>query len=58
MTIRMDHVSIVVDDLEAAKAFFVELGLEVEGEASLEGPSVDQLNAIEGVRTDIHAVAN
>jgi catechol 2,3-dioxygenase-like lactoylglutathione lyase family enzyme len=53
MTIRMDHVSVVVDDLEAAKAFFVELGLEVEGEASLEGPSVDQLNAIEGVRTDI-----
>jgi catechol 2,3-dioxygenase-like lactoylglutathione lyase family enzyme len=53
MTIRMDHVSVVVDDLEAAKAFFVELGLEVEGEAPLEGPSVDQLNAIEGVRTDI-----
>ena len=53
MTIRMDHVSVVVDDLEAAKAFFMELGLEVEGEAPLEGPSVDQLNAIEGVRTDI-----
>ena len=53
MTIRMDHVSVVVDDLEAAKAFFVELGLEVEGEAPLEGPSVDQLNAIEGVRTEI-----
>jgi catechol 2,3-dioxygenase-like lactoylglutathione lyase family enzyme len=53
MTIRMDHVSVVVEDLEAAKAFFVELGLEVEGEAPLEGPTVDQLNAIEGVRTDI-----
>ena len=53
MTIRMDHVSVVVDDLEAAKAFFIELGLELEGEAPLEGPSVDQLNAIEGVRTDI-----
>jgi catechol 2,3-dioxygenase-like lactoylglutathione lyase family enzyme len=53
MTIRMDHVSVVVEDLEAAKAFFVELGLEVEGEAPLEGPSVDRLNAIEGVRTDI-----
>jgi|SRR6478609_3133699 len=52
-TIRMDHVSVVVDDLEAAKAFFIELGLEVEGEAPLEGSSVDQLNAIEGVRTDI-----
>jgi catechol 2,3-dioxygenase-like lactoylglutathione lyase family enzyme len=53
MTIRMDHVSVVVDDLEAAKAFFIELGLEPEGEAPLEGPSVDQLNGIEGVRTDI-----
>jgi catechol 2,3-dioxygenase-like lactoylglutathione lyase family enzyme len=53
MTIRMDHVSVVVEDLDAAKAFFVELGLEVEGEAPLEGPSVDRLNAIEGVRTDI-----
>jgi catechol 2,3-dioxygenase-like lactoylglutathione lyase family enzyme len=53
MTVRMDHVSVVVDDLEAAEAFFVELGLEVEGEAPLEGPSVDGLNAIEGVRTHI-----
>jgi catechol 2,3-dioxygenase-like lactoylglutathione lyase family enzyme len=53
MTIRMDHVSVVVEDLDAAKAFFVELGLEVEGEAPLDGPSVDRLNAIEGVRTDI-----
>ena len=53
MPVRMDHVSVVVDDLDAAKAFFIELGLEVEGEAPLEGPSVDQLNAIEGVRTDI-----
>jgi catechol 2,3-dioxygenase-like lactoylglutathione lyase family enzyme len=53
MTIRMDHVSVVVEDLEAAKAFFVELGLEVEGEALLEGPAVDQLNSIEGVRADI-----
>lgn len=53
MTIRMDHVSVVVDDLKAAKAFFVELGLEVEGEAPLEGPSVDRINAIEGVRVDI-----
>ena len=34
MTIRrMDHVSVVIDDLEAAKAFFVELGMELEGEA-------------------------
>lgn len=54
MTIkRMDHVSIVVDDLEAAKAFFVELGMEVEGEAPIEGPSVDRLNGIDGVRIRI-----
>ena len=54
MTIqRMDHVSVVVDDLEAAKAFFTELGLELEGEAPLEGPSVDRLNGIDGIRVDI-----
>ena len=54
MTIkRMDHVSIVVDDLEAAKAFFAELGMELEGEAPIEGPSVDRVNALEGVRVDI-----
>ena len=42
MTIqRMDHVGIVVDDLEAATAFFVELGLELEGEAAVEGRWVD-----------------
>ncbi len=54
MTIqRMDHVSVVVDDLEAAKAFFVELGMELEGEAPIEGPEVDRLNALEGIRVDI-----
>ncbi len=54
MTIRrMDHVSIVVDDLEAAKAFFVELGMELEGEAPIEGDWVDRVNGIDGVRVDI-----
>src|SRR5215211_6570411 len=54
MTIqRMDHVSVVVDDLEAAKAFFVELGMELEGEAPIEGPVVDRLNGLDGVRVDI-----
>ena len=54
MTIqRMDHVSIVVDDLEAAKAFFVDLGMELEGEAPIEGPSVDRVNGIDGIRVDI-----
>ncbi len=54
MTIRrMDHVSVVVDDLEAAKAFFVELGMEVEGEAPIEGRWVDRVNGLDGVRVDI-----
>ena len=54
MTIqRMDHVSVVVDDLEAAKAFFVELGMELEGEAAIEGPWVDRVNGLDGVRVDI-----
>jgi len=50
---RMDHVSVVVDDLEAAKAFFVELGMELEGEAPIEGRWVDRVNALDGVRVDI-----
>jgi catechol 2,3-dioxygenase-like lactoylglutathione lyase family enzyme len=54
MTIqRMDHVSVVVDDLEAATAFFVELGMELEGEAPIGGPEVDRLNGLDGVRVDI-----
>jgi catechol 2,3-dioxygenase-like lactoylglutathione lyase family enzyme len=50
---RMDNIAIVVDDLAAAKAFFVELGLELEGEATVEGSTVDRLVALEGVRSDI-----
>ena len=54
MTIqRLDHVSVVVDDLEAAIAFFVELGMELEGKAPIEGPSVDRLNGLDGIRVDI-----
>ena len=54
MTIqRMDHVGVVVDDLEAAIAFFVELGMELEGEAPIEGPWVDRVNGLDGVRVDI-----
>ena len=57
MTIqRMDNVGIVVDDLEAATAFFVELGLELEGEATVEGPSVDRMVGLDGVRADIAMV--
>ena len=54
MTIqRMDHVGVVVDDLKAAVAFFVELGMELEGEAPIEGPWVDRVNGLDGVRVDI-----
>ena len=54
MTIqRMDHVGVVVHDLEAAKAFFVDLGMELEGEAPIEGGWVDRVNGIDGVRVDI-----
>ena len=50
---RMDNVGIVVDDLAAAIAFFVDLGLELEGQATVEGPSVDRLVGLEGVRSDV-----
>src|SRR3954453_3542866 len=50
---RMDNVLIVVDDLEAAKAFFAELGMELEGETQVEGPSVDSTVGLKGVRADI-----
>ena len=53
---RLDNIGVVVDDLAAATAFFVELGLELEGEATVEGPSVDQMLGLEGVRADIAMV--
>ncbi|MDW3847050.1 VOC family protein [Micromonospora sp. BRA006-A] len=49
----MDHVSVVVDDLPAAIAFFTDLGMEVEGEMPVEGQWVDRVNGIDGVRVDI-----
>ena len=49
----MDHVGIVVDDLADAVAFFVELGLELQGEASVEGDWVDRIIGLEGVRAQI-----
>jgi len=53
MTIRMDNVLINVDDLEAAIAFFAELGLEVEGKAQVEGDWAGRVVGLEGVRADI-----
>ena len=51
--LRMDNVLVVVEDIEAAKAFFVALGMELEGETTVEGPFVDQTVGLEGVRADI-----
>jgi catechol 2,3-dioxygenase-like lactoylglutathione lyase family enzyme len=51
--LRMDNVLIVVEDLEAAKAFFAELGMELEGETQVEGPWVDRTIGLDGVRADI-----
>jgi catechol 2,3-dioxygenase-like lactoylglutathione lyase family enzyme len=54
MTIkRMDNVLLVVDDLKAAIAFFAELGLELEGETTVEGEWVDRIVGLDGVRSDI-----
>ena len=54
MTIKkLDNILIVVDDLEAAKSFFLELGLEMEGETTVEGPSVDRLIGLQNVRAPL-----
>jgi catechol 2,3-dioxygenase-like lactoylglutathione lyase family enzyme len=54
MTIkRMDNVLIVVEDLEAVKAFFTELGMELEGETTVEGPWADSVVGLKGMRCDI-----
>ena len=54
MTIkRLDHISVVVEDLAAAIAFFSELGLEQEGEAAVEEEWVDRVNGLESVQVDI-----
>jgi catechol 2,3-dioxygenase-like lactoylglutathione lyase family enzyme len=50
---RMDHVGVVVSDLAAATAFFVELGLELQGEQSVEGAWVDRVVGLEGVQAEI-----
>ena len=50
---RMDNVLIVVDDLEAAKAFFIELGLKLEGETKVEGPLVGRLIGLKDVRATL-----
>jgi catechol 2,3-dioxygenase-like lactoylglutathione lyase family enzyme len=49
---RMDHVGIVVDDLAAATEFFVELGVELQGQGLVEGRWVDRVVGLDGVRTE------
>lgn len=49
----MDNILIVVDDLEAVKAFFIELGLTLEGEATVEGPDVGALIGLKDVRATL-----
>jgi catechol 2,3-dioxygenase-like lactoylglutathione lyase family enzyme len=51
--VRMDNILLVVDDLEAVKAFFTELGLVLEGETTVEGPMVGQLIGLENVRATL-----
>jgi catechol 2,3-dioxygenase-like lactoylglutathione lyase family enzyme len=54
MTIkRLDHISVVVDDLAGAIAFFAALGMTIEGQSPVEGSTVDRINALQGVRVDI-----
>jgi catechol 2,3-dioxygenase-like lactoylglutathione lyase family enzyme len=50
---RIDHIGIIVDDLAAAKTFFLELGLGVLGEMDLEGELVDKVTGLKGVRSSI-----
>ncbi|EFL00446.1 MULTISPECIES: VOC family protein [unclassified Streptomyces] len=50
---RMDNVAVVVDDLPAAVAFFLALGLELEGEAEIEGLFADHTVGLDGVRSAI-----
>jgi len=52
-TKRLDHISVVVEDLEPAIAFFAALDMTVEAKMPIEGPWVDRINGIEGIRVDI-----
>ena len=51
--LRFDHVGVVVDDLDAAAAFFIDLGFEREGGTLVEGETVDKINYLDGVRAEV-----
>jgi catechol 2,3-dioxygenase-like lactoylglutathione lyase family enzyme len=50
---RMDNVLIVVEELEAAQAFFAELGMELEGKTTVEGAWAGKVIGLNDVRADI-----
>ncbi|MGJ7568297.1 VOC family protein [Variovorax sp. GB1R11] len=50
---RMDNIGIVVDDIDAAIEFFIELGLELEGRAPVEGDWADGVTGLNGMRVEI-----
>jgi catechol 2,3-dioxygenase-like lactoylglutathione lyase family enzyme len=50
---HIDHVSIVVNDLPAAKEFFLDLGLELQGEGALEGAWLDRICGLTDVKTSL-----
>ena len=50
---RMDHTTVVVEDMAAAIAFFTHLGMALEGQAPVEGATVDRLCGLDGVQADI-----
>jgi catechol 2,3-dioxygenase-like lactoylglutathione lyase family enzyme len=53
---RMENMGIVVEDLDAAVAFFVELGMELEGKGTVEGDFPDRTVGLDGIRCDIAMV--
>lgn len=55
-TPRFDHVGVVVEDLDAVTAFFLELGFESEGSWLVEGETVDKINGLDGVRAQVTMV--
>ncbi len=54
--LRLDHVGVVVDDLDAVATFFLALGFEREGRGVVEGESVDKINGLDGVRAEVMMV--
>jgi catechol 2,3-dioxygenase-like lactoylglutathione lyase family enzyme len=54
--LRMDNVGVVVEDLDAVIAFFLELGMELEGKGQVEGPWMDSVVGLDDVRVDMAMV--